>query len=214
LRKIETLIREAEAFLKRSFLQEKRDNRTVALRHICEESVDIAKACVHVSDNDLPIAARVLDRALFERIVFGKWVAESEENADRFTNASLEEGVRQLRKYLDRGVGKIIRTSTGENVTEEFRNSHKFKEILRAPKFEDMAREAGMEDIYTMLYGPMSMLSHGNSFGLPRNRSGSEQHIVLSSITAQLAALIAVCEAWYSRQRTLTREDLRVYFKI
>jgi len=206
-------IRVAEAFLERTLCQKNRDRRTVALRHICEEAVDIAKGCDSCLDLRLPVAAATLNRALFERLIYAKWAAEAEENAIRFSEAALEEAARQLRKMLDRGVGKVIRKSSKEDFTAEFRKSETFKELRRPPGFEEMARIAGIEDIYLKLYGMMSMAAHGTSFDMPSD-ADRLLYITSNAMPALLSSITAVCEAWYSRKRTLTRKDLVDHLKI
>lgn len=208
----ETIIA-SEAFLNRTSCQTNRDTRTTSLRHICEESVDIAKGCENAIDQGLPVAAAILNRALFERLIYAKWVAEAEENATRFSEAAFEEAKRQLRKILDRGAGKVIRETSGEDVTTDFQKDEIFNELRRPPGFEDMARASGMEDIYVKLYGIMSMKAHGTSFNMP-SETNNTLYIISHAMTAQLSAIIAICEAWYSRRRQLTRQDLIQYLKI
>jgi len=100
---------DAEAALAATVLHRERDARTRALRHICLEALDLAKACYFVEMAALPAGALVLDRALFERLIVALWVSRSDENAERFMDAAKHETARQLRKFIDSGVGALVR---------------------------------------------------------------------------------------------------------
>jgi hypothetical protein len=206
-------ITSAEIFLNRTSCQINRDTRTIALRHICEEALDIAKGCDDSLALRLPVAAATLNRALFERFIYAKWVADDELNASRFSEAAIEEAKRQLRKILDRGAGKVIRESTGENVTTYIRKENIFDNISRPPGFEEMASASGIEDIYVKLYGVMSMKAHGTRYNMPSD-DNKALYTITHSMSALLSAVIAICEVWYSRKRQLTRQDLFQYLKI
>lgn len=161
----------------------------------------------------LPTAALVLERALFERLVFALWVAQSEANVQQFLEAAMYEGLRQLRKFIDNGIGVLRRESTGEDVTEAIRKDPRFAEIKRLPSFEAMATATGIGDVYVGQYGFMSMFSHGNTYDLDLEPAEMLQ-MARSAAAGELAAVTAVLTAWYESSSQLTRHDLRQFLKV
>jgi hypothetical protein len=154
-----------------------------------------------------------LDRALFERLLVALWIVRSDENAECFIDAAQHETARQLRKFIDSGVGALVRKSTGEDVTAALRKDPRFSEIKRLPTFEAMAKEVGVEDIYVQQYGFMSMFAHGNTYDLFDDATEMLK-MARSSAAAELRAITSILTAWYERMSQLTRDDLREYLKV
>jgi hypothetical protein len=63
---------------------------------------------------------------------------------------------------LSSGVAVMRHKATAEDRTPQVVNSPHLSRANRPPRIEEMARAGGLEKLYTLLYGFMSILAHGN----------------------------------------------------
>jgi hypothetical protein len=118
-----------------------------------------------------------------------------------------------MRKFVDKGVGEFRDVSTGENKTDLIRDSELLKSVGKRPTFEEMAREVQFEDIHNMMYGFMSMLAHGNTFGVPLD---ADQIIEMTSSASAstVAAVSYVVRKWHLEHRPTRRDELLLLFHL
>lgn len=84
----------------------------------------------------------------------------SDENAIHQGKAGLAEFTRVARIDLEQGKLKIRSRETGADETADFLKSERFKKLLAPKKVIDQATEAGVEDLYQVIYRFMSLATH------------------------------------------------------
>lgn len=97
-------------------------------------------------------------RSLFEASLWMRWIIISKENAERYYNASKGEAIRISQKLFGRGLAKIVNAPDPDLIRKMLEDEAK-KNTL--PKWEDLAKETGMMDLYALIYKMMSAMSHG-----------------------------------------------------
>lgn len=128
-----------------------------------EICIEYAKGALALSREDLPAAMATLERAVLEQVIAIRWATLSPDNALRLKDAALEEMARLVRNLIAGPHGRIVRRSTGEDATAEFQAQAAMVHARRPPRFDIMAREAGLERLYAQLYGMLSLIAHGNA---------------------------------------------------
>lgn len=167
------------------------------LRLACE----IGVASRLVIEHQLPRAAFVLARVLFESCVSACWISRSAQNAQAASTASLQELTRLLRNSLDAGIA-VLR----DRVTDELAPRDAVQEIVRnaqrAPSVWQMAKDVGLGSTYVALYGVLSMGAHGNTFATDAAFDADGALTVSSETAASLLEAIAlVAGDWILRER-------------
>src|SRR5207247_1089165 len=98
-------------------------------------------------------------------------VAVSEQNAIVFTNAPHLGLQQNIRRALKKGHGKVVhdhdRTDWSSQVLRRFKSQLR----LERPLVTKMADDVGLGREHTVIYGFLSMQSHGTTFGLPEDPS-------------------------------------------
>jgi len=77
--------------------------REKATVYCLEHGLDLAKGCLGSATNKLPDSTITLSRAILETLFWIRYVTLSNENAQEFTNAPIQEMKRSTRKNLAAG---------------------------------------------------------------------------------------------------------------
>jgi len=156
------------------------------LRH----AVDLAKGCFVTSQAELPDSLTTLSRALLETLIWARYVTTSTEYAQEFADSTKNEMKRVARKNLNAGYAKVRDTKTKDDKTKEFLNSTLMKDIPKRISIEKAAELGGLEQVYTITYGYISMIAHGRAFDL--RTEPNDKIEIYASVSAALGALQGV----------------------
>jgi hypothetical protein len=126
-----------------------------------EIAVDHALACAQLALSGLAVPSAVVVRSLMEAFFGTYWASLSLENARRLRDAGLREAMRIMKLNLRAGNAIMRHRETDENQTASFLQEPKLSEAERLPRFDQLARDAGLRRVYESLYGLMSMFAHG-----------------------------------------------------
>src|SRR5690606_19068912 len=93
------------------------------------------------------------------------WVTLSTDNSEQQSFAARTSFLRAAKANMEAGLLNVFDRETGDIATQEFLASQKFNELPRGRNIEQKAAEAGLKEIYTMLYRFLSLDAHGHSSG-------------------------------------------------
>lgn len=97
-------------------------------------------------------------RSIFEASLWMRWILISKSNAEKYYNSSKGEAIRIAQKNIGRGLAKIKNAPDPELIKKMLEDESR-KNTL--PKWEDMAKETGMMDMFVLVYKMMSAMAHG-----------------------------------------------------
>ena len=133
------------------------------VRRMLERASHLVRAASALGVQRNPTALAVLARAVLENLILMLWVQVSPENAESFNQMADAEFLRAARINLEKGKARIINRQSGEDSTAEMLESDRFKNLARRVSIESRAREAGVEDLYTVFYRFLSLDIHGHT---------------------------------------------------
>ena len=102
-------------------------------------------------------------RALFESVIVTYWASLNDENATEAMTAAERELLRIMRNTITKGRANILHKTTREIENEAVLNHPMMKEGRRPKRFDEMAEEAGIKNIYDTFYGFLSLFAHGTA---------------------------------------------------
>lgn len=105
-------------------------------------------------------------RSIFEASLWMRWILIKKENAERYFNSSKGEAIRIAQKNIGRGLAKIKNAPDPELMKKMLEDEAKRNTL---PRWEELATETGMMDMYVLIYKFMSAMSHG-TFLFPGER--------------------------------------------
>ena len=97
-------------------------------------------------------------RSIFEASLWMRWILISKTNAEKYYDSSKGEAIRIAQKNIGRVLAKIENAPDPE-ILKKMLDDEARKNIL--PKWEDIAKDTGMMDLYVLVYKMMSAMSHG-----------------------------------------------------
>jgi hypothetical protein len=97
-------------------------------------------------------------RSIFEASLWMRWILISKENAKKYYNSSKGEAIRIAQKNIGRGLAKI-KNAPDPGLMKKMLDDEARKNIL--PRWEDLANETGMMDMYVLVYKFMAAMCHG-----------------------------------------------------
>jgi hypothetical protein len=119
--------------------------------------------CVFLGRSRLAAPLGTVGRSLFESVISTFWASLSDDNAQHVIDSETRELMRIMKNSLLWGRAQIVDNETGNIETGRVLNHPKLKEARRPKRFDDMAKEAGIKNIYDQLYGFLSMFAHGTA---------------------------------------------------
>jgi hypothetical protein len=182
--------------------------REKAVVYCLRHAIDLAKGCLAISEAGLPDSTATLSRATLEALFWARYVTMSPENAQEFTNSTINEMKRVARKNLSAGYAQVFDINTNNDKTNEFLNSSEMKDIPGRLSIETAAKLGGLERVYTNLYGFLSMIAHGRAYDL-RTKAINIKGELFSSVSATLGALECIeviSSDWIAYRKQTPRE--------
>jgi hypothetical protein len=182
------------------------------LLHFIERAEQFVGASI--TAKDYPLSLSVISRILCEDFFLVVWIAESEKNALEYEAGVLSEVAKMMEVNLAAGRSVIQNKTTKTPVSAKFMDEELLPKLrsLKAPRarIEALAKGAGLQRVYDILYRGTSLEVHGNTFGFWPSIDGHNftADIPLSSIAAVAKCLIAVIA--FPRRSVPTRELLTI----
>lgn len=161
--------------------------RENAVIYCLNHAIDLAKGCLATALENLPDSLATLSRAILEALFWARYVTLSTENAQEFTDSTKNELKRIAKKNLSAGYGRIRNIKTNEDKTKEFLESPLMKDVSKRIFIESVAKQGGLERVYTTIYAFISMIAHGRAFNLRATTNNKDEFY--ASISATLGAL-------------------------
>ena len=180
------------------------------VRQMLERAGHLVRAAGALGDQENPTALSVLSRAILENLIVLLWVQVAEENPEFLKQSASTELARSARINFEKGKARVVNRLTGEDVTAEFLRSDLFKDLGKRASVQNRAREAGVEDLYTVFYRFMSLDTHGIDFMQGKNLAG----VYLQCVGAFAATSGHVGVRWLVHRQRTDNETLRLLLGI
>ena len=135
--------------------------REKALIYCLRRAVELSEGSILCAKENLLAPIYVLTRGLLESLIWACWITKSNDNAQAYIDATKNELKRLARKDLETGHGRVVDTATNVDKTQELLNSDWVKDIRPRLRIEGVAKDVGLDKLYTQMYGFMSMFAHG-----------------------------------------------------
>lgn len=176
-------------------------------------AVDIGQGCHCAAKEDLLESTYILLRSLLELFILTYWISLSQKNASLYEQAGTKELIGNVAANLKAGHAKITSKSSGEDRTGEFLASPMMNEKNARLMPNKMAKEAGIEDIYTIFYGILSMVAHGFTYGLVKERQPGFVD-ALHAATSILRCMQVITSDMVVNRKIVASDDLRKILNI
>lgn len=141
------------------------------VRQMLSRAADLVRGAASLGQDENATSLGVIARALLENLISILWVQMDAAYAKQLQESSVVELARMARVNLNSGNARILNLQTGEDATEEFLASDRFRDLPRRMSVEDRAKQAGVEDLYNVFYRGLSMEVHGHNHGEGENES-------------------------------------------
>jgi Family of unknown function (DUF5677) len=177
-------------------------------------AADNATGCALLAEARLSAPVAALTRTMLESVVTTHWASLSDLNAQAIQSILQNETLRLMKRFLSTGVGTIRHKRTGESKTRQILDSPLLSEIERPPRIDKMAKEGGLERLYVLLYGFMSVLAHGNATTIPMISQDGLISANLASVRSLLEALHVIVSNRVRIRRTTTVREIADILKL
>jgi hypothetical protein len=165
----------------------------VAASHFIDRlriATDNAAGCALLADARLSAPFAAVVRSMLESLVTTHWASLNNSNAAEIQTAAQFEFMRLMRNMPTKGRGIILNKITRENETQRILDHPFIKTAKSPPRINSMAKESGLDKLYDLCYGFMSLLAHGTD-----TTSLLQEHSDLLSASTEAAR--ALLEAIY-----------------
>lgn len=142
-----------------------------------ERAIDMAEGCALAADASLQHSLHTLARSMFEGLIWTRWVMLSEQNAIRFDEEVKNELTRQVKRILKKGYAQFVDESAQADF-EEFA-----KNVPKRLRVEEVAKDAGFDELHAVSYGFYSMFAHGNPVRM-KSTEEIDEGIIASTVAA------------------------------
>lgn len=136
--------------------------RDSEVRKILKRSSELVRGAGALGRDNNPVALGVVFRTVIESLILLLWVVQSEENATHQAGAGLAEFARIAKINIQEKNLKVMTREGGVESGAEFLQSEVFQGLKRSKNIVDMAKEAGVQFLYDVLYRIQSMSTHGH----------------------------------------------------
>jgi hypothetical protein len=186
-----------------------------ALIYCMSHSIDIGKGCHIAVTNALPDSSTTLTRAMIETLIWSRYVTQSLNNAVEFRDSYLNELRRTTRKNLSAGYARIVEKATGKTITDSFLESDIMQDIPKRVSIEAAAKSTGLGQVYSTLYGFLSMIAHGRAAGMRKDAAIEvELYASLSAALGSLECIEQIAQDWFVNHKSTPCEVLSGYLGI
>lgn len=184
------------------------------VREMLSRAGDLVRGAAALGQQRNVASLGVLLRAILENLILLLWVQVDQQNAKALSESAHAELVRAARINLEKGRARVLDRETGEDATAEFLQSDKFKNLPKRQSIEARAKEAGVEDLYTVFYRFMSLDTHGH-----KRSETDEKSEQLAAIQLQGAGGLAMASGhsgarWLLHKERTDNETLRSLLRI
>ncbi|MDU8627537.1 DUF5677 domain-containing protein [Pseudomonas syringae group sp. 243L2] len=139
------------------------DKRDEFTRQQLRRASVLVKGAVALGTIENSVCLGILSRSLLEQLITTLWGIRSVENTESQMDAGPAELAKALKMNLKSGTARMFDRTTGEDVTANYLESEQAKQPRRRKNIEDQAREAEVQDLYTVFYRLLSLETHGHS---------------------------------------------------
>lgn len=133
-----------------------------AIQQMLKRASELVRAAGLLGEQRNPTALAVISRAILENLILMLWVQVDEDNAVTLKKTAMAEFMRAAKVNFEKGRARVIDRESGQDATAKFLESDRFKNMPRRMSIESRAKEAGVEDLYTVFYRFMSLDTHGH----------------------------------------------------
>ena len=183
--------------------------RTRAVVYCLKRAIDIAEGGTTLARNHLFTSSMILARGLLEILFLVCWVIQSEENAQGLQVSINSQFKTALKEILRKGYGKVSDKVSGNDRTDEYLESPDMTKIPKRLRYEQIAREVGLEKIYSETYRYFSLEAHFGTFEIQDEVVAEDEILtILGSIKTSLDAIIVVSANWAINQRSTPTSDI------
>ena len=120
----------------------------------------------------------------------------SDENAQMFTDVTVNEVKKIARNLLKGGYGRMEAPSTGADVSNNFLDSPFMKDLPERIIVRSIAEAAGLEPLYLHFYGYVSLYPHGATIGIHDADLDKELYVTLGSSLGFLECINVIASDW------------------
>lgn len=188
-------IKKAERVLTRCKGASASDETAHALLHILQRALQVAEAAFVAARRGHPEPFYILVRGLYERVILAFWITRSDENAEEFKRIARSEVVRDFRKILKAGEGRVVERASGTDRTADILAACKMQEVPSRVRLQTLAEKVGLGTLHTRFSGYFSQQAHGFNFGLPDDPV-QEVHMLSAAGGALIEALATISSRW------------------
>jgi hypothetical protein len=135
-------------------------------------AIDNATGVALLADARLSAPVLAVARSLLESLITTHWASLSDSNSNEIQTVARFESIRLTRNMLTKGRGALINKIDGRDETQRILNHPWTKMAKRPPKIDRMAKESGLEKLYDLIWGVISLLAHGNDTTSLAQQSG------------------------------------------
>jgi hypothetical protein len=178
-----------------------------ALIYCLRRAVELSEGCFICAKANLLAPLYVQTRSLIESLVWACWITKSDENALTFIKATKNELKRIARKNLNTGHGRVFDMITNEDKTQELLNSDWVKDIQTRSSIEGVAKDVGLGNLYTQVYGFMSIPAHG--FMLETDADLKDDMVgILAVANVLIESINLVVKNWITNRKQTPVQDI------
>lgn len=135
-------------------------------RHLLDRVLvasDFATGCALLGQERLAGPTASVTRSLVESLIGTYWASLDDANGRKIMDAGRREAMRIMRLNLVAGHARVRHRKAGRNHTGQVLRDARMSEAARLPRFDHMAKEAGIGKVYDVTYGMLSLLSHAGA---------------------------------------------------
>lgn len=187
-----------------------KNDRDQPVQQILGRCAELARGAASLGKESNAVALVILARAILENLILLLWVEISDANAREFSQAKVAELARVARINLESGKLKVMNRQTGEDATEQFLASGRFKKLPKRKSVVSQAEEAGVADLYNVFYRFLSIDTHGHEISRADGKYASELAVIYAhTIGAFCKAAGHAGTRWLARRERTDNETLR-----
>lgn len=111
-------------------------------------AADNAAGCLLLAEHRLGAPLVTVTRSIFESTITTYWATLDTATGRSVLEFSRDEGFRLMRNLLTGQIGAVVHKTTGQDFTQQFLKSSELTRVKRPPRFDVMARNAGIKRLY------------------------------------------------------------------
>lgn len=178
------------------------------VREILMRSSELVRGAACLGQDENATCLGVIARSLLESFISILWVQIDPAHASQLKQAAVAELARLTRLNVEAGKARFLNRVTGEDATAALLASERFQNLPRRMSVEARAKQAGIEDLYSVFYRALSMEVHGHKLGRP-DHQGELAFVHMQGIGAIANASGHAGVRWLLHRQRTDNETLR-----